>query len=490
MRGMNLEFPSSSRPAVWKWWICGLLLLATMINYMDRLTLNLTSSVVRRAFWLDERHYGQLESVFAFAFALGSICFGWLADRINVRWLFPAAVLAWSAAGFATGLVESFAMLLVCRFCLGLFEGSNWPCSLRTTQRILPPEQRSMGNSILQSGTAVGSVVSPLLVALLVTDNLSALTLPMGAAGFVVGAGLPVDPSWRMVFLVVGGVGITWVLLWLPSVRSADLMLPPPSPGPTLMGVLGWLILLLAADFAVHLPQVRAELPWWAPQAAKVAITILGVVGVVLWLFRATHDDTALPRRTFFRRFGVLMALVVAINVTWHFLRAWLPLFLQDKQGYDIKESSVFFVFYYLASDIGSLTAGFLTLVLVRRGWTVFGSSVAVFLGCAVITLLSLAVTYLEEPWLVRTMLIVIGFGALGLFPMYYSFSQELTVQHQGKVTGCLGCINWLAMSLLHELVGERVKETKNYAEGFALAGLAPWVGLAALLFFWRPKEK
>jgi ACS family hexuronate transporter-like MFS transporter len=181
---------------------------------------------------------------------------------------------------------------------------------------------------------------------------------------------------------------------------------------------------------------------------------------------------------------------VVSINLTWHFLRAWLPLFLQDKHGYTVKESSEFFIGYYLAADVGSLTAGFLTLLLVRRGLTVFGSRVVVFAACAILTLLSLAVTHLEEPWQLQVVLMVVGFGSLGLFPMYYSFSQELTTRHQGKVTGCLGCSVWLAMSLLHELVGERVKETKSYAEGLGLAGLTPLVGLAALLIFWKPSEK
>jgi ACS family hexuronate transporter-like MFS transporter len=486
---MNPDFPASQRHAAWKWWVCGLLLLATMFNYMDRLALNLTSSMVRRAFWLDERDYGQLESVFAFAFALGSICFGWLADRINVRWLFPAAVLAWSAAGFATGLVESFAMLLVCRFCLGLFEGSNWPCSLRTTQRILPPAQRSLGNGILQSGTAAGSVVAPLIVGLLVLDNSNILPSLVASGGAASGVGLPVDPSWRLVFLVVGGIGITWVFLWLPSVRSADLALPPPQPGPTLMSVLGWLVFLLAVDFGLHLPPVREALPW-LPLTAKVVITVLGIGGVFLWLTHATGDDTTLPRRTFFRRFWVLLTLVVSINLTWHFLRAWLPLFLQDKHGYTVKEASQFFICYYLAADVGSLTAGFLTVLLVRRGLTVFGSRIVIFAACAMLTLLSLLVTHLEEPWQLQVVLMVVGCGSLGLFPMYYSFSQELTTQHQGKVTGCLGCSVWLAMSLLHELVGERVKDTKSYAEGLGLAGLTPLVGLAALMVFWKPSEK
>src|SRR6266478_4911746 len=96
------------RGPAWKWWVCGLLLLATMLNYMDRLTLNLMAVRIMDDFQLDERHYGQLESAFAFAFALGAIVVGWMADRWNVRWIYPIAVLAWSAAGFATGLAHGF----------------------------------------------------------------------------------------------------------------------------------------------------------------------------------------------------------------------------------------------------------------------------------------------------------------------------------------------------------------------------------------------
>src|SRR5262245_20815662 len=129
---------TATRPPSWKWWVCGLLLLATMLNYMDRLTINLTSVRIMREYLLDERDYGQLESAFAFAFALGAVAAGWLADRWNVRGLYPAMVLAWSAAGFVTGLADGFAALLVCRFLLGLAEAGNWPCALRTTQRILP----------------------------------------------------------------------------------------------------------------------------------------------------------------------------------------------------------------------------------------------------------------------------------------------------------------------------------------------------------------
>ncbi len=458
--------PPATRSAAWKWWVCGLLLLATMLNYMDRLTLNLTSKLVMDWFELNEQHYGQLESAFAVAFAVGSLTFGWLADRINVRWLYPAALLAWSAAGFSAGLAETFGQLLLCRFVLGLFEGSNWPCALRTTQRILPPAQRPMGNSILQSGAAVGAIVTPQLIKYLVTDG----------------------DTWRHVFLVVGGLGVTWVFLWLPSVRPADLELQQKPGGPNLMPVVAWVAALFAVDFVLHLPDVTGDAPAVAT-ASKISVTFLGVGGVFFWLRSATQGDTTLRRSVFFRRFWVLVALVVTINISWHFLRAWLPLFLQKQHGYTLDESSDFFTAYYIATDLGSLSAGFASLLLIRWGWTVFGSRVLVFTTFAAITLLCLAVPYLAGGALVAALLVV-GYGALGLFPVYYAFSQELTTQHQGKVTGCLGCTTWLVMALLHELVGDWVKATHSYAEGLALAALAPLAGLAALVLLWRPGEE
>jgi ACS family hexuronate transporter-like MFS transporter len=118
---------------------------------------------------------------------------------------------------------------------------------------------------------------------------------------------------------------------------------------------------------------------------------------------------------------------------------------------------------------------------------TVYGSRAVVFLACALVTLLSLTVSALPSGPLLLGVLLAVGFAALGLFPVYYSFSQDLTVRHQGKVTGALGCINWLAMALLHELVGDSIKRRGTYSEGLALAGLAPLLGFAVLWLVWWP---
>src|SRR4051794_20148474 len=96
------------RSSSWRWWVCGLLLLATMINYMDRLTLNLLASTINTELGFSKVDYARIEVGFAIAFALGAILFGFLVDRWNVFWVYPLAVIAWSAAGFSSGLAAGF----------------------------------------------------------------------------------------------------------------------------------------------------------------------------------------------------------------------------------------------------------------------------------------------------------------------------------------------------------------------------------------------
>ena len=420
----------ASRGAAWKWWVCGLLLLATMINYMDRLTINSTADRILEELHLTEWHYGVLEFAFGIAFALGSLGTGWLVDRYNVRWMYPAVVLGWSAAGFATGFADEFEQLVLCRFMLGMFEGGNWTCALRTTQRILSADKRTTGNSILQSGAALGAVLTPLIVLALVD-----------------GPG-----TWRYPFFVIGAAGCSWTIFWLLSVSTRDLALP------------------FSRD----------------AESAE----------------RSAHDATALRSASRLsdgpslwhicrqRRFVVLLVLVIAINLTWHFFRAWMPLYLKRYRGYEEGHVLQFTSFYYIAADIGSLSAGFAALGLVRRGVTVHRSRVIVYGVAALLTTLSVVIALIPTGLMLLALLLVLAFAALALFPPYYSFSQELTTQHQGKLTGILGFSTWMASAVMHLTVGQWIKETKEYAPAVAIAGLFPLLGLVALLWLWRDAKR
>jgi ACS family hexuronate transporter-like MFS transporter len=149
-----------------------------------------------------------------------------------------------------------------------------------------------------------------------------------------------------------------------------------------------------------------------------------------------------------------------------------------------------FTVGYFAAADAGSLASGFATLLLIRQGIPVHRSRVTVFSVCALLTTLSLVVAVIPTGPLLLVLLLVLAFAMLGLFPQYYSFSQELTTRHQGKITGALGCITWMSVAAMQGTVGAWIKETHDYPLAVSLAGLLPLAGLAAMLTLWTPRSR
>ncbi len=164
----NTATTIAERPATLRaWGICVLMLLATMLNYMDRLALSQQATEISHDLNLSNEDYGRIESRFGLAFATGGIITGLIADRFSPRWLYPIVLFGWSAVGFATGWVTSYTELLYCRVLLGFFEAGQWPCALVTVQRLLSRRDRPLGNSILQSGASMGAIATPAIVLLL-----------------------------------------------------------------------------------------------------------------------------------------------------------------------------------------------------------------------------------------------------------------------------------------------------------------------------------
>ena len=408
------DLPSRRGPS-WKWWICGLLLFASTINYMDRQTLANAAVRITSQFHLTQEQYGTLELVFGWAFAVGSMSFGILVDRMSVRWLYPVVLLLWSSVGFATGLVHSYEGLLGCRALLGLFEGGHWPCAIKTTQRLLASRDRSFGNSVLQSGTSIGAIVTPLVMRVMLTDELD---------------------SWRYPFQLVGAIGLVWIVLWLVMVRGDDLKnVVPPEQGPT-------------------------------REAAGSAPTIWQLI--------------------FSRRMLVLFFVVAAINTCWQTLRAWLPKFLQEGRGYSESHALYFNSLFYVATDIGCIGAGALTVWLVKRGSSVERSRRLVFGGCAVGCALTLLLPSLPRGWILLAVLLVVGAAALGLFPIYHALTQDISNVHQGKVTGITGVAAWALAPPAQKFFGRLIDRTGSFDLGLAIVGCTPLLAFIALCLFWR----
>jgi ACS family hexuronate transporter-like MFS transporter len=393
-----------------------------MLMYMDRQTLPSVATRITREFGLSQEQYGNIEMTFGYAFAAGSLTFGIIADKWSVRWLYPSLLIAWSAMGFFTGLVETYSGLLICRTLLGFFESGHWPCALKTTQRLLARDQRTMGNSVLQSGASFGAILTPLLMNWML-------------------AGRTEPGLWRKPFLVIGSFGVLWLVAWFALLRKSDFASSsqPDTPNP---------------------------------------VTISPDAG-------GPDGEGSFWRVVFSRRFLVLSVIVACINICWQIIRAWLPKFLQEGRGYGESEALYFNSLYYIATDVGCLGAGAVSLWLVKRSFTVHGSRALVYGCCAVLTSLATVAAFMPKGWLLLGMLLVVGAGALGLFPCYYSFTQELSTRHQGKVTGVLSLVAWVSSSYLQKLFGRLVDTTGSFDAGIALAGSLPLIGLVFLWLWW-----
>lgn len=393
----------------WKWWIAGLLLLATTINYMDRVTLANASVRVTREFGLSEQQYGNLELAFGWAFAVGSLVFGFLADRVRIYGLYPCVLAGWSLMGMISGWAEDYTQLLFCRTLLGFMEAGHWPCALKTTFAVLDEKDRTMGNSVLQSGASIGAILTPQVMKMLMTEELG---------------------SWRSAFVVVGALGLVWVVVWLWMMRGSRLDHPPPS---------------MTASAALGLREIL-----------------------------------------FSRRFWALAVLITGTQTVWHIYRVWLMKFLQTGRGYTEEAALNFQSAYYLATDLGCFIAGALSLWLVRKkGLCAHDARRSIYRGACVFTSLSVCLPFLKQGPTLLVVLLLIGAGALALFPCYYSFVQELSDQHVGRLTGLLSLWVWAVTSPLHKGFGWIADTTHSYDVGLVIAGLAPWLGVLAMQGLW-----
>jgi MFS transporter, ACS family, hexuronate transporter len=390
-----------------------------MINYMDRQTLANLAVRIKQQFALSSEQYGDIESLFGVAFAVGSLFFGYLVDKVSVRWLYPVALAGWSIVGVLTGFATGYYSLLVCRGLLGFFEAGHWPCALVVTQRILTSKERVLGNSILQSGASIGAIITPLIIQLMVRGSES-------------------ESVWRTPFIVIGAAGLVWVLFWFMIVGPNDLKLP-------------------ASELA--------DKP--NPENLSGAETS--------WLYGLLTD----------RRFWGLAAMVVCINTSWQLIRAWLPMFLEKGRGYSESTALYFNSVYYIATDVGCIAAGVGAAMLVKKGLSVQSSRVLIYLICALLAALSTVAAFLPQGYLLLGVLLLVGAGSLGVFPCYYSFTQEYSSTHMGRVTGVLSCLGWLLSAPTHKLFGFVVDQTGSYDWNIAVLGWAPLSGLIAFLLLW-----
>jgi ACS family hexuronate transporter-like MFS transporter len=166
--------------------------MATVLNYLDRQVLSLTADRVIAEFHLTHESFGGVVSSFRYSYAAMQFLGGPLVDAVGPGVIFPIAVAFWSAAGIGTAFARTIGALRASRFALGVGEAFNWPCALKTTERLLKPGDRALANGVFNAGTAMAAMIAPVIVTVLVRES-----------------------GWRPPFVFTGALGALWVVVWV-----------------------------------------------------------------------------------------------------------------------------------------------------------------------------------------------------------------------------------------------------------------------------------
>lgn len=306
-----------------RWVIIGMVFFATLINYIDRLTISVLAPLIVKDLQLSNTEFGGIATWFLFAYTISQSLSGKLYDSIGIKKGFTVSIVVWSVAAMCHAFATGLRSLSFFRFILGLGEAGNWPGAAKTVAEWFPTKQRAFGMAIFNSGAAIGSIIAPPIIV--------GLTAYFG--------------HWYETFLVTGALGFIWLAFWWFIYDSPENH--------------KW---LTKAEYDL----IRAD-DEEKKEDSVVEEKLLG------WFELLTFRQT----------WGIVLARFLVDPVWWLYI-TWLPLFLNQVHGFDLKQIGLFAWVPFVAADAGSLFGGWLSGFLIGRGWTVNNARKAVigFAAC------------------------------------------------------------------------------------------------------------
>ncbi len=325
-----------------RWWVIGLIAVATVINYVDRTSLAVMWPAISRDAQLTKEQYATIVSGFMICYALGQAVSGRIFDAVGTRFGFVLSVSVWSLACAAHGLARGIVSLIAARGVLGASEAGNWPGATKAVAEWFPRHERALAQGIFNAGASLGAVVSAPLIALLFAWL-----------------------GWRATFVVVGGLGMLWLVPWWILLRAG----PEKHP---------WVNeeerrhILGTGEPGTSTPAAGAERVDLNPLASPTASA--DKAGRLASARSTVEPDGAhaTVRELFSHRqaWGLVVSRFFLDPIWWLFVN-WLPIYLADRFQFDVKSIGMFAWVPYLGAIIGSLGGGWISGHWLAQGWSV-----------------------------------------------------------------------------------------------------------------------
>jgi len=392
-----------------RWQFVALVTAAIAISYFDRQTISIAIAAIQRTIPISNEQFSYLQTGFLLSYAALYVLGGRLLDKLGTRLGFSLIMLWWSMACTLHGFATTFAWLLVMRFLLGMGEGGAFPAATRVVSEWVPPQERATAMGFINAGTAVGSLLAPPLIGLVLIYS-----------------------GWRAVFFSAGAIGFLWVLWWALSYRGSN------------------------TSFSNDAREMIA-----ARQLAKRLSfrEIVGLRGVQALVFAKFMSDSA-----------------------WYFYLFWLPKYLYDVRGFDVKQVSYYAWIPYAASGIGSFLGGWFSSAMLSRGRSLdFSRKLALGLSALLMPVVML-VPHVPVGW--ALMLFSIAFfcqqswsGLIMTLP-----ADMFPLSAVGTVSGLVGFGGAIGGAIFGIVAGFLLGHGFGYGTLFVIVGSFHLIGFLAIL--------
>jgi len=343
-----------------RWWVIGLIALATVINYIDRQSLSVLWPEIVDDLYPDKdadarkEIYAFISVVFVFSYAFGQAIFGKIFDKIGTRLGFVLSIGVWSIATAMHAFAKGAMSFAIFRSILGIAEAGNWPGATKGNAEWFPTKERAFAQGIFNSGAALGGIIS----------------IPMIAF-------LTVFFSWKMIFVVVGIVGLLWLIPWLYVVKA-----PP------------------------------GKHPWISEEERNYILS--GQKNQDLdkdGNYDEGYNPTTTELLSHKESWGVILA-SAAIDPIWWLFVFWIPIYLNGVYGMDVKSIGIYGWVPYVGAMIGAWFGGLLAQNRLSAGWSVNKTrKMVITLGCLIMLPSLLAMANPGGPTTAVLIMAVILFG-------------------------------------------------------------------------------
>lgn len=395
-----------------------MIFFVTLINYIDRLTISVLAPVITKDLGLTNTEFGTITTWFLLAYTISQAVSGKLYDRIGNKLGFIFSVVLWSIAAILHAFASGLTSLSAFRFILGFGEAGNFPGAAKVSAEWFPQRERALAQGIFNSGIALGSIVAPPLI-----------------------IWLQLSYGWKTTFIATGVLGFIWLIFWWILYQPREKH--------------SWLTaeeqLLIESDETEKTNPQSEAVPSYA--------SLLG------------YKQT----------WAIVLARFLVDPVWWLYI-TWLPKYLYDARGFDLKQIGLFAWFPFVAAGLGSLFGGWLAGYFIRRGWSVDKARKVIIGFSCLLMPAGIVAAYTSDAMLALAMISVVLFG----FQVWINNVQTLPSDFfpksaVGSVAG-LGGMGAGIGSMIFIFTTGWVVDNFSYTPILVAAGLLAPIGTIVLL--------